>query len=449
MASTEQDFATALAAALPAFAELNAPGDILLRMADTVACALGAERLGADGENAVTRVARFAETTESADELATVWATGTRLATDAAAFRNAAAARFLDYNDTYVAGAIVHPSDMIPAIVALAESRRIGWSRLVDSVGVAYETLCRLAEQANLRQHGFDGSSLTPLATAAGCAWLVALSPAQAANALRIAALDAAMLRAVRAGRLSDWKALASGRGAVKALFAVRMAEAGSEAPPTAFDGREGLFARVSGPLAVANDGVARLPRTILKRFPSQIFTQPMLALASNLHKQLPAKPVSVTINCFRMAVDMLGHRLAPGDTLNRETADHSAAFCVAAMLIRGRLGHDDVDGFLVDPEILALTDKVNLVEEPNATAAFPARLELDLTVHCADETTLTAVSRELKSIGPDDLATKLDDLWPVGRARRWPWTCPADASPFPLVAAAARPAFASPGEPV
>ena len=78
------------------------------------------------------------------------------------------AARYLDYNDTYVGRAVTHPSDMVPALVALAEERGIGWDRLIDSMTVGYEVMCRLADHAQLSSRGFDGSTLTPLGAAAG-----------------------------------------------------------------------------------------------------------------------------------------------------------------------------------------------------------------------------------------------------------------------------------------
>ena len=40
-----------------------------------------------------------------------------------AAFANAVMVRYLDYNDTYISTGSGHPSDMIPALLALGETR--------------------------------------------------------------------------------------------------------------------------------------------------------------------------------------------------------------------------------------------------------------------------------------------------------------------------------------
>src|SRR5690606_27697229 len=216
------DIARALAADMPRLAASTNAETVVLRLADALACALGAEAL-AEKAGGIVRIVAQARFTAGSG--ASVWWSGADAAAGTAALRNAVAVRFLDYNDTYVGRAIVHPSDMIPALVALAEERGAPWERLIEAISVAYEALCRIADVVNLRKHGFDGSTLSSLGVAAGAAWLLDLSEQAATEAIRLAALDAGMLRVVRQGRLSDWKTVASGRGAVKGPFAARMAE--------------------------------------------------------------------------------------------------------------------------------------------------------------------------------------------------------------------------------
>jgi 2-methylcitrate dehydratase PrpD len=161
------DFAAELAAALPALARLTDRDAALLRLADTAACAIAAETL-ADASHGTTAEGTIAHIRRHAGHSvgpATIWATGERASVDVAALRNAVAQRYLDYNDTYIGRAVTHPSDMIAALVALAEERNLGWDRLIAAVTVAYEVLCRLADQVQLGDHGFDGSTLSrPLA---------------------------------------------------------------------------------------------------------------------------------------------------------------------------------------------------------------------------------------------------------------------------------------------
>jgi 2-methylcitrate dehydratase len=426
--------AYALAEAVPGYAAGTDTAAVALRLLDTVACALGAERLAAtpgSGFEAIHGIVRLAEEMGGTGG-ATVWATGTTTTGEAAALRNGVAARYLDFNDTYVSRAIVHPSDVVPVLVAQAEIEGCTWSRLAEAVTVAYEVFGRLADQAGLRAHGFEASSLTPLAAAAGCAWLAGMSMVDTANALNLACIDAATLRAVRLGRLSHWKAVASARGAAKGWFAVRAARAGLRAPDEAFDSPDGFTARISGPLVIApEDRDSRLHRVIVKRYPIQIFIQQPAALAARLHPALnPGDIDEVVVSTFREAVDLVGAPVRAD--LNAESADHSLRFGVAAMLRAGRLGPGDVHRLVDDPAVRRLAERVQVVESPGYTEAFPRRLDADIEVRLA--------GGARRSAGPDGdgggdraaLGTKFrgltkSDTWD------WPWRLAGDPPPTDL----------------
>jgi len=431
-----REFSAQLAAKLPALARQSGPDAVALRIADTVACAVGAEALSDPAGAPEGTVARIRRLTAAHDQgPATIWGSGERAGLNDAAFRNAVAARYLDFNDTYIGRAIVHPSDMVAALVALAEERQIDWGRLMAAVGVAYEVLCRFADAADLRSRGFDGSTLTPLGTAAGAAWLMKLNEESAARALRISALDAGMLRAVRQGRLSDWKAVASGHGAVKGILAARMAEAGCRPPDRVFEGPEGFFEHISGPLEIAGDDSSRLPLTILKKYPAQIFIQGLIELARDLRARLtdPTTIETITISTFRQAVDMVGgHGADKSTALNREMADHSAAFGVAAILVAGRLGHEDYDALLAHPGVLALMRKVHVEEDAAASSRFPRSFPARMRITLSGGRELSAAQDRPAPMDAPAFAAKLDQLWPVGRPRAWPWQLPGNAPPFP-----------------
>lgn len=430
-----RDFAAEIAAILPDLAHLTDRDAVALRLADTVACALAAEAL-ADAlpasENTISRIRRF---TRVGAGPCTVWATAERASLDDAALRNAVAQRYLDYNDTYVGRTVTHPSDMIAALVALAEERRIGWDRLLQAVTVAYEVLCRLSDQAQLASHGFDGSTLTPIGTAAGAAWLLGLDRPRSAEALCISALDAATLRSVRQGRLSDWKAIASCRGAVKGLFAVRMVEAGCHSPENVFEGKDGFAERVAGPLAIDAGGDARLPRTLLKKYPTQIFIQGLIELAQELRPKLEERTTevkSIVIALSRQAAEMLGGAKAGPGRINRETADHSAGFAVGAILMTGRLSHADYDALLGDAAVLSLMNNVRLEEDAEATRQYPRSFPARMTATLASGPPITVAQPGPAPMDRASFAHKLDELWPRGRARTWPWPLAGEAPSFP-----------------
>ncbi|MEM4238726.1 MAG: MmgE/PrpD family protein, partial [Nitrososphaerota archaeon] len=64
--------------------------------------------------------------------------------------------RYLDFNDTYLSREAIHPSDMIPALIALAEAFEASGEDLLKGVLVGYEVACALADAATIRDRGFD-----------------------------------------------------------------------------------------------------------------------------------------------------------------------------------------------------------------------------------------------------------------------------------------------------
>ncbi|MEM0455031.1 MAG: MmgE/PrpD family protein, partial [Nitrososphaerota archaeon] len=71
----------------------------------------------------------------------------TKSSPDWAAFVNGVAVRYLDFNDTYLSREALHPSDMIPGLLALAEALGATGRDLIASIAVAYEVALALAER--------------------------------------------------------------------------------------------------------------------------------------------------------------------------------------------------------------------------------------------------------------------------------------------------------------
>lgn len=431
-APAENEFSARVVSSLPALARPVDEELVTLALADTVCCAFAAEALADERPIALARVR--GAMAAGGDGAASVWWDGSRLAPEDATLRNATAARMLDSNDTYVGRVITHPSDMIAALVALAETRSVAWQRLVASIGIAYEVLGRLADSADLPARGLDPSTLTPLGVVAGAAWLLDLPPERAAAAFRIAALDAATSVSVRQGRLSDWKAIASGRGAAKALFAVRMAEAGCLAPDQVFEGPNGVFARVTGPLDLATDDEPRMARLLFKEYPAQIFIQGLIGLAAKARPMIGTRRIHrASVETFRLAVSMVGGHAAHGKALNRESADHSAPFCIASILRHGRLTHEDYERFIADPDVGDLTTRIALVEDAAATAAYPQQFRARIVFDLEDGTRAAVEQERPERMTRQAMAAKFDGLWPKGKPRAWPWRLPGEAPAFPV----------------
>src|SRR2546430_2692380 len=106
---------------------------------DTLGCGAGAF----DGEPAA--IARRMASGVNGDPPARILGTRQRTSMDLAAFANTALVRYLDCNDTYAARGTGHPSDMIPAVLAVADGHRADGRAAITAIVVAYEAFCRLA----------------------------------------------------------------------------------------------------------------------------------------------------------------------------------------------------------------------------------------------------------------------------------------------------------------
>jgi len=186
---------------------------------DTIGCGVGA------WDERPVRICR--DIALSTPGPATVFGTKQRAATELAAFANAAAFRFLDFNDTYVGRFAVHPSDNIAACLAGAETERASARELIIAIVIAYEVNCRLVDALDISTRGWDPPVFGLPAVALAAGRLMKLSPNQLAHAVGIALNDHIPMAQTRVGALSDWKGLAAAEAGRNAVFAARLAQAG------------------------------------------------------------------------------------------------------------------------------------------------------------------------------------------------------------------------------
>lgn len=109
-------------------------------------------------------------------------------------------------------------------------------------------------------------------------------------------------------------------------------------------------------------------------------WAQPAIEAAVALQQQhhFPVTEIAqVTVRTFHQAARLNMRR--PQDS---DQAQYSLPFPVAAVLVYGKLGGSELTGAaLVDPTVLALVDKVVLVEDETFNAHFPARRFAQVTI--------------------------------------------------------------------
>jgi 2-methylcitrate dehydratase PrpD len=113
-------------------------------------------------------------------------------------------------------------------------------------------------------------------------------------------------------------------------------------------------------------------------------WAQPAIEAALGLQRQQHFHVESiqqVTVRTFHQAARLTMRR--PQDS---DQAQYSLPFPVAAALVYGKLGGSELTGAaLVDPTVLALVDKVVLVEDEGFNAHFPARRFAEVTITMND----------------------------------------------------------------
>ncbi len=352
---------------------------------DTIGCGVGA------WDERPVRICR--EIAFTAAGPATVIGTERRTTTELAAFANAAAFRYLDFNDTYVGRFAVHPSDNIAACLAVAEAERAGARDLITALVIAYEVNCRLVDALDISTRGWDPPVFGLPAVALAAGRLMKLSPDQLAHAVGIAINDHIPMAQTRVGALSDWKGLAAAEAGRNAVFAARLARAGLTGPAPVFEGQSGFFTQVSGPGPVDVESFGRrgvpfrLHQCNLKPYPAVIYTQTAIVAGIEVAKEAGSldRISSIEIATTRRGFQRTGSEPEKWSPKTRETADHSLPYITARAMFDGEITNESfAPEKFRDPAVLALMQKIKVAEDPVLTArkggAVPTRITATMT---------------------------------------------------------------------
>lgn len=359
---------------------------VIRHTVDSVAC-------GAGGFSSPTAaIARASIRGVGGPMTASAYGESSPVLVDSVAFANATANRYLDFNDFGPSG---HPSDMIPALLAIAESSGSPGREAIAGIYIAYEIATALAE-AVPPDGGWDQGIYCSLGVAAGAARILGLDRQRTADALSLAAVPSLPLRVTRFGELSAWKASATAHATMTACHAVRLAMLGMQGPAAPFEGKDGIFERVWAPfsLDLHTDRPAAIERASLKRYPACFWGQVGIDLAVRMREHLDLADIAaIDVATTRAAWWAIGG--GRGDAAQkwrpttRETADHSLPYLLAVGLVDGEITEAAFAGpRLSDPALLTVIDRINVTERSDLTAASTRdRCPTEITVRMADGT--------------------------------------------------------------
>ncbi|MBC3345105.1 MmgE/PrpD family protein [Pseudomonas sp. SWRI196] len=379
------------------------------RFIDSLACILGA--YGAGPVNAAVCYAAANPAKSSS-----VFGTTIQTTPEIAAFANGVMVRFLDYNDGYMGLEPGHPSDNIPACLALAQAEGATGAELISAVVLAYEIQMRLQDAASLNKRGWDHVNYINVAMAAAASSLMKLDVAQTEQAINIALSAHLAMRQVRSGSLSDWKGCSAANAARNAIFAAQLSRHGMTGPSPVFEGDMGFFKLVSGPFDLDTDrfgtpenGDYAIRRSLTKTFPTNGELHTAVWAALDIRARIDDLD---DIACIVIETSEFNRRVladTPEKWLpkTRETADHSLPYNVARSLLDGDITLGSYSSAkIADPAVIALMGKITVVEDGALTALFPR--------HLANRVSVTLVSGEIVVSevisGPGSVETPMTD---------------------------------------
>lgn len=334
---------------------------------DTFASALGAY------DEPVSEMARAVAGRYRSDDMARVWGTGIVTTPEMAAFANGVMTRSLDISDTYLGRSRGHPSDMVPGLVAVAESVHADGKSLIAAIVLAYDVYCSFCKSVDINSGGWDQPVYTVMGCALGAAKLMGLSADETGHALSLALTPNLALAQTRRGSLSSWKGCAGANASRNAVFAAVLAKEGFTGPGEIFEGSGGFWdavGRSDWPLPDA----PMIGETRTKFLPVCYHGQSAVFAAMELRNKMDVQQIEeICVDAYQVAVFMMGNDASRWAPTTRETADHSLPYCVAIALLDGRLVRDSfADERLRDPAVADLMRKVKVTEDPALTALYP-----------------------------------------------------------------------------
>ncbi len=343
---------------------------------DTLGCALGGHR-AEDCKISLGVIESLGGNPES-----TVIATGFKTNAYMASLANALMVRVMDYNDIYWKEDPSHPSDIIPAALAVGEREGRSGKDLLVGIIIGYELEMRLCEYVipGIRERGWHHATLTQFVSPLVAGKMLGLNVDQLTNAVGISGCHSFTLGAVAAGKLTMMKNTVDPMATQSGVLAALLAKNGYIGTEAIFEGKEGFCQQMGEgykPEALF-DGLGKefkIKECSFKAFPTEFLTQSPVTAALKLVKAHDIKweeVEEVTVHTIARAVDILADPTKYHPT-SKETADHSMPYCVGAaimdrMVTPLQFKHERI----ADPKLIELIQKIKVVADDKLEAEFP-----------------------------------------------------------------------------
>ena len=296
-----------------------------------------------------------------------------------AVLANGVLVRALDLND-YVDRD--HPSDNIPAALAVGQWVNSSMGDLLSAIVIGYELYGRM-KQLIPGNGAWDGTTSSGAVVAVMAGRLMRLDGEQMAHALGLSLARSPTSALARFGAISSLKALANPMVAQTAVQACLLARHGATGPMGLFESRRGLQGVFSEQQAMTGllapfPAESYIMRANVKRYPALVTGQAVVAAALALRAQLGPEAEDLAAVDIVMAdtpaVRIQQEDRERWDPRSREAADHCFQFLAAVALIDGEFGLAQYDSERWnDPRVRALMSRMTLGRDPDLSRRAPS----------------------------------------------------------------------------
>lgn len=358
---------------------------------------------------------------------------GTELPPALAAMVNGALYEVLDFHDTYIPCFMHAVSGVLPAVLAQAEAGGHSGAELVTALALGVEVELAVARMLMPTGYyrGMVPAGLTGgVGAAAGCGLLAGLSDAQLQHAIGIAmCTPAGIYEAAGSHTLAYVTAIAARSG----MDACSLARRGLTAPPTAFEGEQGMFVTHSDEDRAKIDPVLdslgaewRILGQTYKVVPTETITHgPVECVLAVLPRANGRRVERMEFKVQEIVVKIAdGRRERFGRPSSVGQATFDLRHCAAAAWLRGRFTTaETAEPCYTDPEVIALSDCVHLTADPDRPTFEGCSLDVTFADGSREHHNVDAFLGTPGTRVPDDVLAALlaqygEGVLPPGRAQ-------------------------------
>jgi 2-methylcitrate dehydratase PrpD len=355
-----------------------------------------------------------------------VWLAGERLPPPAATLVNSAMAHALEYDDLHCELPIHSGVVVVPAVLAVAETRpEASGAEAAAALVAGTEVMCRLARATrSYRGHaGFRGWNPTAVVAGFGAAAaagrMLGLDAAGIARALGLSYAQASgNQQCIEDGGLV--KRMQPGLVAEAGVRAAWLAQAGVSGAVNALEGKNGFFAVYEGgdfdpeALTAGLGESFEIERLGFKRYPICGMAHPAVDALRDLqaeHGFAEADVASLEVHGSKFVVDMVGRPYRPGDTPDVD-AQFSLPYCLATVLRTGSVRLADLrPEHTLDPGRQALADRIPVMLDERLHGKWTARVAVRLRDgRTFDRTRDKAAGQSDAPLSEQELCEKFED---------------------------------------